>query len=88
MIALDDGVVVVCLKPESSAYVVPPGGIITSVSGSLVIVDVVRDCICKFSFLILMNCGRRNSEITNKQKVLATFAHTVLVKIKKKSYLK
>ena len=41
----DDGVVLVCLKPESSAYVIPPGGVITSVSGSLVIVDVVRVCL-------------------------------------------
>ena len=84
----DDGVVLVCLKPESSAYVIPPGGVITSVSGSLVIVDVVRVCVCKSSFLILTNCGRRNNKITNKQKrssllaVLATLVHTVLVKIK------
>ena len=39
MIAPDDGVVVVCLKSEFSAYVVPPGGVITGVSGSLIIVD-------------------------------------------------
>ena len=75
--------VVVCLKPRCSAYVVTPGGVITNVSGSLIIVDVVRVCVCKFLFLILMNSGRRNSEITNKQKVLATFVDTVLVKIKK-----
>ena len=34
--------VVVCPKPESSAYVIPAGGVITGVSGSLVIVDAVR----------------------------------------------
>ena len=91
--APDDGVVVVCLKPESSVYVVPPGGVITSVSGSLVIVDVVRVCVCKSSFLILSNCGRRNNKTTNKQKrspllaVLATLVRTVLVKIKN-PYLK
>ena len=85
--------VVVCLKPESSVYVVPPGGVITSVSGSLVIVDVVRVCVCKSSFLILSNCGRRNNKTTNKQKrspllaVLATLVRTVLVKIKN-PYLK
>ena len=45
--APDDGVVVVCLKPESSVYVIPPGGVIISVSGSLVIVDAVRFCVCK-----------------------------------------
>ena len=39
MIAPEDGVVVVCLKSEFSAYVVPPGGVITGVSGSLIIVD-------------------------------------------------
>ena len=65
-IAPDDGVVVVCLKPESSAYAVPPGGVRTSVSGSLVIADVVRVCICKFSLLTLTNCSRRNNKITNK----------------------
>ena len=80
--------VVVCLKLESSAYVIPPGGVITSVSGSLVIVDAVRVCVCKSSFLVLTNCGRRNNKITNKQKpssllaVLTTLVHTVLVKIK------
>ena len=80
--------VVACLKLESSAYVIPPGGVITSVSGSLVIVDAVRVCVCKSSFLVLTNCGRRNNKITNKQKpssllaVLATLVHTVLVKIK------
>ena len=79
---------VVCLKPESSAYVVPPGGVITSASGSFVIVDAVRVFRCKSSFLILTNCDRRNNKITNKQKhslllaVLATWVHTVLVKIK------
>ena len=41
--------------------------VITSVSGSLVIVDAVRVCVCKSSFLILTNCGRRNNKITNKQ---------------------
>ena len=66
-IAPDDGVVVVCLKTESSAYVIPAGGVITSVSGSLVIVDAVRVCVYKSSFLILTNCGRRNNKITNKQ---------------------
>ena len=80
--------VVVCLKLQSSAYVVPPGGLITSISGSLVIVDVVRVCVCKSSFLILTNCGRGNNKITNKQKrsllsaVLVTWVRTVLVKIK------
>ena len=80
--------VVVCLKLESSAYVIPPGGVITSVSGSLVIVDAVRVCVCKSSFLVLTNCGRRNNKITNKQKpssllaVLATLVHIVLVKMK------
>ena len=69
-IAPDNGVVVVCLKPEPSAHVVPPGGIITNVSGSLVIFDVVRICVCKSSFLMLTNCGRRNSKITNKNAVL------------------
>ena len=39
-IAPDDGVVVVFLKPES--YVVPPGEVITSVSGSLVRINAVR----------------------------------------------
>ena len=87
-IAADDDLVVVCLKPESSAYVVPPGGVITSASGSFVIVDAVRVFRCKSSFLILTNCDRRNNKITNKQKhslllaVLATWVHTVLVKIK------
>ena len=80
--------VVVCLKPESSAYVIPAGGVITGVSGSLVIVDAVRVCVCKSSFLILTNCGRKNNKITNKQKrssllaVLVTLVRTVLVKIK------
>ena len=80
--------VVVCLKPESSAYVIPAGGVITGVSGSLVIVDQVRVCVCKSSFLILTNCGRKNNKITNKQKrssllaVLVTLVRTVLVKIK------
>ena len=69
--APDDGVVVVCLKPESSVYVVPPGGVITSVSGSLVIVDVVRVCVCKSSFLILLNtnCGRTTKQQINKNAV-------------------
>ena len=44
-IAPDDGVVVVCLKPESSAYVFPPHGVITRVSGSLVKVNTVRVCL-------------------------------------------
>ena len=66
-IAPDDGVVVVCLKPESSAFVVPPGGVTTSISGPLVIVNVVRGSVCKSSFLILTNCGRRNNKITKKQ---------------------
>ena len=80
--------VVVCLKPESSAYVIPAGGVITGVSASLVIVDAVRVCVCKSSFLILTNCGRKNNKITNKQKrssllaVLVTLVRTVLVKIK------
>ena len=79
---------VVCLKPESRAYKVPPGGLITGVSGSLIIIDVVKVCVCKSSFLILTNCGRRNNKITNKQKhisllaVLATLVRTVLVQIK------
>ena len=79
---------VVCLKPESRAYKVPPGGLITGVSGSLIIIDVVKVCVCKSSFLILTNCGRRNNKITNKQKhisllaVLATLVSTVLVQIK------
>ena len=87
-IAPDDGVVVVCLKPESRAYVIPAGRVITSVSGSLAIVDAVRVRVCKSSFVILINFGRRNNKITNKQKrtsllaVLATLVHTVLVKIK------
>ena len=78
---------VVCLKPESRAYKVPPGGLITGVSGSLIIIDVVKVCVCKSSFLILTNCGRRNNKI-NKQKhisllaVLATLVRTVLVQIK------
>ena len=59
--------VVVCLRLESSAYVVPPGGIIPSVSGLLVIVDAVRVCVSKSSFLILTNCSRRNNKIINKQ---------------------
>ena len=80
--------VVVCLKPESRAYVIPAGRVITSVSGSLAIVDAVRVRVCKSSFVILINFGRRNNKITNKQKrtsllaVLATLVHTVLVKIK------
>ena len=60
-IAPDDGVVVVCLKPESRAYVIPAGRVITSVSGSLAIVDVVRVRVCKLSFVILINFGRRNN---------------------------
>ena len=80
--------VVVCLKSESRAYVIPAGRVITSVSGSLAIVDAVRVRVCKSSFVILINFGRRNNKITNKQKrtsllaVLATLVHTVLVKIK------
>ena len=87
-IALDDGVVVVCLKPESRAYVISAGRVITGVSGSLAIVDAVRVCVYKCLFLILTNCGRRNNKIPNKQKrssllaVLATLVRTVLVKIK------
>ena len=87
-IAPDNGVAVVCLKPDSRARVVPPDGIITSESGSLVIVDNVRVCVCKPFFLILTNCRSRNNRITNKQKhssllaVLATLVHIVLVKIK------
>ena len=65
-IAPDDGVVVLCLKPETIAYVVPPGGVITGASGLLIMVDVVRFCVCKSSFLILINCSRRNNKITNK----------------------
>ena len=60
-IAPDDGVVVVCLKPESRAYVIPAGRVITSVSGSLAIVDVVRVRVCKSSFVILINFGKRNN---------------------------
>ena len=41
-IAPDDDVVVVCLKPESIAYEGPPGGLVTGVSGSFIIVDVVK----------------------------------------------
>ena len=63
----DNGVVVVCLKPESRACEVPPGVLITGVSESLVIVDVVRFCVRKSSFLRLTNCSRRNNKITNKQ---------------------
>ena len=63
----DNGVVVVCLKPESRACEVPPGVLITGVSESLGIVDVVRFCVRKSSILILTNCGRRNNKITNKQ---------------------
>ena len=80
--------VVICLKPESSAYVALPGGVITGVSGSPIIIDVVRFCVCKSSFLICTNCGRRNNKITNKQKrssllaVLATLVRTVLVQKK------
>ena len=87
-IAPDNGVVVVCLKPESRACVVPPEGIITSESGSLVIVDEVRVCVCKSLFLILTNCRSRNNKITKKQEhssllaVLVTLVHIVLVKIK------
>ena len=81
--------VVVCLKPKSNSYEVPPGGLITGASGWLIIVDVVRFCVCKSSFLILTNCGKRNNNITNKQKrssllaVFATTVRTVLVQIKK-----
>ena len=80
--------VVVCLKLESSAYVIPPGGVITSVSGSLVIVDAVMVCVCKSSFLVITNCGRRRNKITNKQKRssllpdLMFLVHIVSVKIK------
>ena len=79
---------VVCLKPESSAYVALPSGVITGVSGSLIIVHVVRFCVCQSSFLICTNCGRRHNKITNKQKrsslsaVLATLVRTVLVQKK------
>ena len=55
------------MKAESIVYEVSPNGVITGVSGSLIIVDVVRFCVCKSSFLILTNCGRRNNKITNKQ---------------------
>ena len=44
-IAPDNGLVVVCLKSESSAYVAPPGVVITNVSRSLVRVNAVRDCL-------------------------------------------
>ena len=60
--------VVVCLKPESRAYVIPAGRVITGVSGSLAIVDAVRVRICKSSFVIFTNFGRRNKKTTNKQK--------------------
>ena len=66
-IAPDDGVKVVCLRLQSSAYVVPADGVITSVSGLLVTVDAVRVCVSKSSFLILTNCSRRNNKIINKQ---------------------
>ena len=65
--APDDGVVVVCLKPESSVYVIPPGGVIISVSGLLVIVDAVRVCVCKSSFLVLTSCNKRNNKTTNNK---------------------
>ena len=55
------------MKAESIVYEVSPNGVITGVSGSLIIVDVVRFSVCKSSFLILTNCGRRNNKITNKQ---------------------
>ena len=64
----------VCLKPESRAYEVPPGGLINGVSWSFVIVDVVRVCVCKTSFLILTNYGRRSNKITNKQKIQFAFS--------------
>ena len=47
--------------------------------------------LCKFLFILLTNCGRRNNKITNNQKrkshlaVLATTVRTVLVQKKKKS---
>ena len=74
--------VVVCLKPKSIAYEVPPGGLVTGVSGSLLIADVVSS--------FLSNCGRRNSKITKNKSVigfalLAIFATSVcniLVQIK------
>ena len=79
-----------CLpEAESCAYEVPPSGLITGVSGSFIIVDVVRFCVCNFLFLILSNCDRSDKKITNKQKrstllaVLATSIRTVLVQIKK-----
>ena len=59
--------VIVCLKPESSAYVVLPVGVMNSTSELLVRVNAVSVCVCKSSFLILTNCDRRNSKITNKQ---------------------
>ena len=52
---------------RARACVVPPGEVITSASGSLVIVDAVRVSVCKSSFLALTNCGRRNNKITNKK---------------------
>ena len=83
---------VVCLKPESRAYKVPPGGLITGVSGSLIIIDVVKVCVCKSSFLILTNCGRRNNKITNKQKHFAFSSFSDFgehcIGPNKKSYLK
>ena len=41
--------VVVCLKPETIAYEVPAVGLVTGVSGSLIVVDVVSS----FLFVIL-----------------------------------
>ena len=77
----------------STAYEVPRGGLIPSVSGLLIIVDGVRFCVCKSLFLILINCGRSDNKTTNKQKRstllagLATWMGSVLVLIKK-SYSK
>ena len=74
---------------RARACVVPPGEVITSVSGSLVIADAVRVCVCKSSFLALINCGRRNNKITNKQKrssLLAVLA--TCIGQNKNSYLK
>ena len=73
-IAPDNGVVVVCLKPESSAHVVPPGGIITNVSGSLVIFDVVRICVCKSSFLMLTNWQKEQQNKQKRSSFLASFS--------------
>ena len=69
--------VVVCLKPESRTYEVLPSGLITGVSESLIIVDVVRDCVCKSSFLILTQLQQKeqqNNKLTKTQFAFSSFS--------------